>query len=165
MLQTNCIMFVGKLHHVCVQIAQLLCANCTIFGGKLHHVCGQIAPCLWGNCTMFVHWGVTALSRPPGIQNNFSGDHTAHWNLGGGPFRRRRFGAGQLGAVPFRRRTFGRRFLIFIYFSSYKEKTMKQAISWMPLSASEPVETRVLNSTASEASYKPKQRSYRKKRI
>ena len=29
------------------------------------------------------------------------------------------FGAGQLGAMPFRRRTF--------YFSSYEEKTMKQA--------------------------------------
>ena len=48
---------------------------------------------------------------------------------GGGPFRRRRFGAGQLGAVPFRRRTFRRRFLIYFYFSSYEEKTMKQAIS------------------------------------
>ena len=54
---------------------------------------------------------------------------------GGGTFRRRRFGAGQLGAVPFRRRTFRRRFLIYFYFSSYEEKTMKQAISWMPLSA------------------------------
>ena len=48
---------------------------------------------------------------------------------GGGSFRRRRFGAGQLGAVPFRRRTFGRRFLFIFYFSSYEEKTMKQAIS------------------------------------
>ena len=38
------------------------------------------------------------------------------------------FGAGQLGAVPFRRRIFGRRFLIYFYFSSYEEKTMKQAI-------------------------------------
>ena len=46
---------------------------------------------------------------------------------GGGPFRRRRFGAGQLGAVPFRRRTFRHRFLIFLYFSN-EEKTMKQAI-------------------------------------
>ena len=44
------------------------------------------------------------------------------------PFRRRRFGAGQLGAVPFRRRTFRRRFLLFFYFSNYEEKTMKQAI-------------------------------------
>ena len=49
--------------------------------------------------------------------------------LGGGPFLRRRFGAGQLGAVPFRRRTFRRRFLIFFYFPSYEEKTMQQAIS------------------------------------
>ena len=32
----------------------------------------------------------------------------------------------------------------------------------MPLSASEAVETRVLNPTTSKASYKPKQRSYRK---
>ena len=44
------------------------------------------------------------------------------------PFMRRRFGAGQLGAVPFQRRTFGRRFLFNLYFSSYEEKTMKQAI-------------------------------------
>ena len=51
------------------------------------------------------------------------------------PFGRRQFGAVQLGAVPFRRRTFGRRFLIYFYFSSYEEKTMKQAIPWMPLSA------------------------------
>ena len=56
-------------------------------------------------------------------------------NLGGGPFRRRRFGDGQLGTVPFRRRTFRRRFLIFFYFLNCEEKTMKQAISWMPLSA------------------------------
>jgi len=41
--------------------------------------------------------------------------------MGGGTFRRRRFGAGQLGAVPFRRR--------FLFFSIYEEKTMKQAIS------------------------------------
>ena len=33
------------------------------------------------------------------------------------PFRRRRFGAGQLGAMPFRRS-----FLIFFYFPSYKKK-------------------------------------------
>ena len=45
------------------------------------------------------------------------------------PTRRRRFGAGQLGAMPFRRRTFRRRFIIYFYFSSYEEKTMKQAIS------------------------------------
>ena len=50
------------------------------------------------------------------------------------PTRRHRFGTGQLGAVPFRRRTFRRRFLIFLYFLSYKEKSMKKAISWMPLS-------------------------------
>ena len=43
---------------------------------------------------------------------------------GGGTFRRRRLGAGQLGAVPFRRRTLRRRFLI--YFSSYEEKTMNK---------------------------------------
>ena len=49
--------------------------------------------------------------------------------LGGGTFRRRRFGAGQLGAVPIRRRTFRCRFLILFYFSIYEEKTMKQAIS------------------------------------
>ena len=42
--------------------------------------------------------------------------------------QRRRFGAGHLGAVPFRRRTFRRSFLIYFYFSSYEEKTMKQAI-------------------------------------
>ena len=36
----------------------------------------------------------------------------------------------QLGAVLFRRR-----FLFFLNFSSYEEKTMKQAIPWMPLSA------------------------------
>ena len=42
------------------------------------------------------------------------------------PFGRGIFGAGQLGAVPFRRRTFGRHFII--YFSSYEEKIMKQAI-------------------------------------
>ena len=48
---------------------------------------------------------------------------------GGGPFRRRRFGAGQLGTVPFRRRTFRRRFLFLFYFSIHEEKTMKQAIS------------------------------------
>ena len=48
---------------------------------------------------------------------------------GGGTFRCHRFGAGQLGAVPFRRRKFRRRFLIYFYFSSYEEKTMKQAIS------------------------------------
>ena len=54
--------------------------------------------------------------------------------FGGGPFRRGRFGAGQLGAVPFRRRTFERRFLIFFFFDLWK-KTMKQAIPWMPLSA------------------------------
>ena len=35
---------------------------------------------------------------------------------GGGPFRRRRFGAGQVGAVPFRCRTFQHRFLIFFFF-------------------------------------------------
>ena len=45
------------------------------------------------------------------------------------PTRRRRFGAGQLGAVPFQRQTFRRRFLIYFYFLSYEEKTMKQAIS------------------------------------
>ena len=44
------------------------------------------------------------------------------------PFGRRRFSAGQLSAEPFRRRTIGRRFLILFYFSSYEEKTMKQAI-------------------------------------
>ena len=41
---------------------------------------------------------------------------------GGGPFRRRRFGAGQLGAVPFRRRTFRRRFLFFYIFRVMKKK-------------------------------------------
>ena len=51
------------------------------------------------------------------------------------PVRRHRFGAGQLGAMSFQRRTFQRRFLIYFYFSSNEEKTMKQAISWMPLSA------------------------------
>ena len=47
-----------------------------------------------------------------------------HNKLGGGTFRRRRFGAGQLGAVPFRRR-----YIFYLYFLSYEEKTMKQAIS------------------------------------
>ena len=37
---------------------------------------------------------------------------------------------------------------------------MKQAIYWIPLSANL-LKLRVLNPTASEASYKPKQRSYR----
>ena len=41
---------------------------------------------------------------------------------GGGQFRRRRLGAGQLGAVPFRRRTFRRRFLIFFIFRAMKKK-------------------------------------------
>ena len=42
--------------------------------------------------------------------------------IGGGPFRRRRFGAGQLGTVPIRRRTFGCRFLIFFIFRVMKKK-------------------------------------------
>ena len=81
--------------------------------------------------------------------------------IGGGPFRRRRFGAGQLGAVPFRRRTFRRHFLIFLYFSNYEEKK-NEADYFLNAFERKPVETRVLNPTASEASYKPKQRSYRK---
>ena len=65
------------------------------------------------------------------MDNHFydAGNDLIHEIEGGGPFRRRRFGAGQLGAVPFRRRTFRRRFLIFFNFSIYEEKTMKQAIS------------------------------------
>ena len=47
---------------------------------------------------------------------------------GGGSFGRRRLVARQLGAVPFGFRTFRRRFPIFIYFSSYEKKIMKQAI-------------------------------------
>ena len=46
-------------------------------------------------------------------------------------------GEGHFGATvwapPFRWRTFGRRFLIL--FLSYEEKTMKQAIPWIPFSA------------------------------
>ena len=51
------------------------------------------------------------------------------------PIGRRRLGAWQLGAVLFVHRTFGHRFPMYLYFSSYEEKTMKQAILWMPLSA------------------------------
>ena len=58
-----------------------------------------------------------------------------------------------LGGGPFQRRTFRRRFLILFYFTSYKEKTMRQAISWMPLSA---------NLLKLGSPIKPKQRSYRK---
>ena len=74
----------------------------------------------------------------------------------GGPFRRRRFGGGQLGAVPFRRRTFRRCFLIYFYFSSYEEKNNEAGNSLNDVER-EPVPTRVLNPNASEASYKPKQ--------
>ena len=69
--------------------------------------------------------------------------------------------AGQLGAVPFRRRTFGRCFLIYFCFSSYEEKNNEAGNSLNAVER-EPVLTRVLNPNGSEASYKPKQRSYRK---
>ena len=59
-----------------------------------------------------------------------------------------------------RRQTFRRRFLIFIYFLSYEEKS-NEAGDFLNAVEREPAETRVLNPTASEASYKPKQRSYR----
>ena len=76
-------------------------------------------------------------------------------NIGGGPFRRHRFGAGQLGAGHF-----GAVYYFFL-FSSYAEKN-NEAGNFLNAVEREPVGTRVLNPTASEASYKPKQRSYRK---
>ena len=50
------------------------------------------------------------------------------------------------------------------YFLSYAEKNSETGISFNVVER-EPVETRVLNPTASEASYKPKQRSYRKTKL
>ena len=75
-------------------------------------------------------------------------------SIEGGIFRRRRFGAGQLGAVPFRRRTFGHRFELGI--------KNNEADNSLNAVERKPVPTRVLNPNVSEASYKPKQRSYRK---
>ena len=51
------------------------------------------------------------------------------------PLRKQKFHQDYIGGGAFRHRTFGCRFLILFYFSSYEEKTMKQAIPWMPLSA------------------------------
>ena len=76
---------------------------------------------------------------------------------GGGPFGRRRLGARQLGAVPFGRRTFGRRFELW--------RKNNEAGNSLNAVEREPVPTRVLNPNASEASYKPKQRSYRKTKL
>ena len=45
------------------------------------------------------------------------------------------------------------------YFSSYEEKTQYGRQFWIAVER-EPVENRVLNPSVSEASYKPKQRSY-----
>ena len=63
--------------------------------------------------------------------------------------------------MPFRHRTFGSRFLL--YFSSHEEKNNEARYSLNAVER-EPVSSRVLNLNASEASYKPKQRSYRKKK-
>ena len=50
------------------------------------------------------------------------------------------------------------------YFSSYDEKTLCGRQFWNTVER-EPVETTVLNTTASEASYKPEHRSYRKTKL
>ena len=63
-------------------------------------------------------------------------------NPGGGPIRRRRFGAGQLSAVLFRRR------ILFFEASS----KINEAGNFLNSVEREPVETRVLNPSASEAS-------------
>ena len=54
---------------------------------------------------------------------------------------------------------FGRRFPIFL-FELWRKNN--EASNFLNAVEREPVETRALNPTASEASYKPKQRSYRK---
>ena len=75
------------------------------------------------------------------------------------PTRRHRFGAELLGVVPFWRRTFRRRFIIFFIFDLWRKNN--EAGNFLNAVEREPVETRVLNPTATEASYKPKQRSCR----
>ena len=83
--------------------------------------------------------------------------------MGGGPFRRRRFGAGQLGAVPFWRRAVSAPNIsvpfpnFFLFFELWRR--CNEAGNFLNAVEQEPVETIVLNPTASEASYKPKQRS------
>ena len=94
-------------------------------------------------------------------QIKFNGKISRGRAISAPPFRRRRFSAGQLGAVSFRHRTFRCRFLIyFLFFELWRKNN--EAGNFLNAVEREPVETRVLNPTASGASYKPKQRSYRK---
>jgi len=77
--------------------------------------------------------------------------------MGGGLFGRCPLGARQLDAVPFGRRTFGRRFELW--------RKNNEAGNSLNAVEREPVPTRVLNPNASEASYKPKQRTYWKTKL
>ena len=61
--------------------------------------------------------------------------------------------------MPFRRRTFGLGAV-----STYEEKN-NEAGNFLNAVVCKPVETRVLNPNASEASYKPEQRGYRKTKL
>ena len=84
---------------------------------------------------------------------------------GGGTFRRRRFGAAD-SAPPIRLWTTRRRAVsapfpnLFLFFDLWRKN--HEAGNFLNAVEREPVETRVLNPIAREASYKPKQRSYRK---
>ena len=75
-----------------------------------------------------------------------------------GSRRHRNLGEGHFGAGHFP--NFYLPFPNF-FFSSYEERN-NEAGNFLNAVEREPVETRVLNPTTSEASYKPKQRSYRK---
>ena len=63
-----------------------------------------------------------------------------------------------ISAPPFRRRTVRRRFLI-LFLELWRKNN--EVGNFLNAVEREPVENRVLNPTASEAIYKPKQRSYR----
>ena len=86
------------------------------------------------------------------IRHCFTGE--AHF---GSPSGCRRLGARHLGTVPFCSRTFGCRFELW--------RKNNEAGNSLNAVGHEPVPTRVLNSTASEVSYKPKQRSYGKTKL